>query len=327
MSVWNNIYDNIKDTSIKLVCLFIGCSMDYYTELTEENNQQYPCFLNKINGKKLIILIDPYLESPLKIENYFIGKNNPLICINTIFNKDKISIRIFNNNETTVYALNESINYIKYKWIDNKCQPDTHKIYNIIELCLNRKIKFILQDFSGNDTTYFYTKLLKKYNRNDLLHYINLDVTQNEGGCRFLLNYDLIKIDENENFIQEKFLELSKIKNSNLYNICLNLRIDMFIYPIAYYYSQIIQGIELELDNLQLYKIGFISIIYNIDFDEESRDLNYMVIQFQKLIEKILIDIINSKEIDISLYDYIMTNIHDRQLLYKTMRNLKNQLT
>lgn len=325
MSVWNEIYDNIKNLDIKSVSLLIGCSMDCYDDLTEENNQQYPCFLNKISGKKLIILVDPNLEINLKIEDYFILKGNPLICTHKIFNGEKISVRIFNNNEIIVYALNEPINYIKYEWIDNHDQPDTYKIYTIIDLCLTKEIKFILQDFSGNDTTYFYTKLLKIYDRNNLLNYINLDVTQNEGGCRFLLSNDLIKLDNNENFIQEKFMELTKIKNSKLFDTCLNLRINIFTYPIAYYYSNIIQNIELELDKLQLYKIGFIAIIYNIEFNEESIDLNYIVTKLGKLIDNMLKDIIICKGIDNSYYNFIMTNIHDRQLLYKSMKKLKNE--
>lgn len=325
MSVWNDIFDNIKNSDIRSVSLLIGSSMECYDDVTEENNQQYPCFLNKISGKKLIILVDPNLESNLKIEQYFIEKSNPLICTHKIFNGDKISIRIFNNNEIIVYALNEPINYIKYEWIDNQDQPDTHKIYTIIDLCLDKEIKFILQDFSGNDTTYFYTKLLKIYDRNKFLNYINFDVTQNEGGCRILLSDDLIQMDNNENFIQEKFMELTKIKNSNLFDTCLNLRINMFTYPITYYYSQITQNIELELDKLQLYKIGFIAIIYNIDFDEESKDLNYIVTKLRKLIEIMLKDIITCKGIDDSYYDFIITNIHDRQILYKSMKRLKNE--
>ena len=322
MSIWYNIYNNINDPSIKLVGLFIGSSMEYYDKVTEENNQQYPCFLNKFNGKKLIILVDPHLELELKIEEYFIKKGYPLVCTNKILNDDKPVIRIFNNDQVTVYALNESINYTKHQWVDKEDQPDTHKIYALINLCLDNKKKFILQDFSGNDTTYFYSYLLKKYNRQELLHHINMDVTQNDSGCRFKLYQDLINLDRNGNFIQEKFMELSKIKESILFNTILKFRINMFIYPICYYYEQLIKNIEIELESLQFFQIGLISTIYNVDFDEDSRDFSYIVEKLGVLITIILKDIISARELEESFYNYIMTNIHNRSILYETMKVL-----
>jgi hypothetical protein len=322
MSIWNDIYNNINN-NIKLVGLFIGCSMKCYTELTEENNQQYPCFLNKFTGKKLIILVDPYLEDELKIEQYFITKGNPLVCTDKIINNNKLSIRIFLNDEVIVYALNESINYIKHGWIDNSDQIDTPKIYTIINLCLNQKIKFILQDFSGNDTTYFYSKLFKKYDRNKLLDYINLDVTQNQGGCRILLHPELVKLDNYGNFIQEKFMELSKIKESKLFNTILNNRIDILTYPIMFYYSQLKQNIKFEIDKIQLYHISLISNIYNINYDDESINNIYLEQKLEILINIILKDIIKGRELEDSLYEYIMSILHERKILYETMKILK----
>lgn len=325
MSIWNNIYNSIN-CSICTVCIFIGSSMSSYNEITDENNQQYPCFLNKMNNKKLIILIDPYLETNLKIEQYFMLKGNPLITDKVIYNENKVSVRVLYNNEVIVYALNESINYIKHLWVDKNDQTDTYKIYNIINLCLKSKIKLILQDFTGNDTTYFYKNLFKKYNRNDLLNHINLDVTQLESGCRINLKPDLIKLDNKGNFIQEKFLELSKMTESNLYNNILNNRIDMFIYPICYYYSQIIQKIEFDIDKYQMYKIGLIASIYNIDYDEECLDITYINHKLELMIDIILKDIVNCKKIKEQFYDFVKANIHDRKKLYETMKQLKFKL-
>ena len=323
MSVWDNIFNNINDQTINFVGLFVGCAMGYYNEITEENNQQYPCFLNNFIGKKLIILVDPHLEENLKIEEYFIKKRNPLVCTKKFFKDDKLSCRIFVNNEVIIYALNESIDYIKYLWVDKEDQQDTYKIYNIIQICLERKIKFILQDFSGNDTTYFYSNLLNKYNRDDILNYINMDVTQKDGGCIILLFQDLVKLNENGNFIQEKFMELSKIKNSKLFNTILNYRIDIFIYPIIFYYSQIKSNQELEIDKIQLYKIKLFTNIYNIEYNEEIIEPIYIAEKLEILINIILKDIIIGRDLDKSFYNHIMSNIHDRKTLYETMKILK----
>ena len=322
MSIWNEIYNNIND-NISVVCLFIGSSMSSYNEITEGNNQQYPCFLNKFNNKKLIILIDPHLESNLKIEEFFMLKGNPLITDKIIYSENKISVRVLHNNEVVIYALNEAIDYIKHLWADRNEQIDSPKIYTIINLCLKSKIKLILQDFSGNDTTYFYSKLFKRYNRDDLLNHINLDVTQFESGCRINLHKDLIKLDDKENFIQEKFMELSKMEKSNLYNNILNNRIDMFVYPICFYHSQIIKNIDFDIDKYQLYKIGLIASIYNIDYDEECLDLSYINQKLELLIDIILKDIIISKKNKEPLFEFIKANIHERRILYETMKNLK----
>jgi hypothetical protein len=322
MSIWNEIYNNINH-NISLVCLFIGSSMISYNEITDENNQQYPCFLNKFKNKKLIILIDPHLESNLKIEEFFMLKGNPLIIDKIIYSENKISVRVLHNNEVIVYALNEAIDYIKHLWVDKHELIDTPKIYTIINICLNNKIKLILQDFTGNDTTYFYSKLFKRYNRDDLLNHINMDITQFESGCRINLHKDLIKLDDNGNFIQEKFIELFKMEESKLYYNILNNRIDIFVYPICFYHSQIIKKIDFDLDKYQLYKIGLIATIYNIDYDEECLDHSYINQKLELLINIILKDIINSKKIKEPLFEFIKANIHERRILYETMKNLK----
>jgi hypothetical protein len=326
MSIWNNIFNDITDPTINLVYMSIGCSMEdsCYDELTEENNQQYPCFLNNFTGNKLIILIDPYLETNLKIEKYFIQKGNPLISINTILD-DKLIVRVFKNDKVTVYALNEPINYISNQLFNQEDSPDAYKIYNIINMCLDKinKCKFILQDFSGNDTSQFYSNLLKIFDRNDILNHVNMDVTQDYGGCRFKLTHDLVSLDEHGNFIQEKFMELSKIKDSKIFNTILKYRIDMFLYPIGFYYSKLIESPEYELDNVYLHKISLIAIIYDIEYNPNNKDPKYIIPKLLALIDILLKDIINAKELGNTYYDHILNIIDNRKLLYETIKVLK----
>jgi hypothetical protein len=321
MSIWDEIFNEINLHD--LIFMSIGCSMDCedYNEITEENNQQYPCFLNNFNGSKLIILIDPMLEQKLKIEKYFIQIGKPLVCINTTFE----GVRIFKNKTVTIYALNEAINYIYYLWINKEKAPDTLKIYNIVNLCLNnlKNTKFILQDFSGGITTTFYSELLKEFDRDDVLNHINLDVTQNDGGCRFKITRDLVKLNEHGNFIQEKFIELSKIKNSVLFNTIINFRINTLVYPIAFYYSMLLEDSNYELDIHNIYIIKLIASIYNVEYDEKIKVSSYNISKFFKLFEIILKDIIVARELEESLYDYIISIINDRKLLYETIKILK----
>ena len=64
--------------------------MDSCNQLTSMNNQQFPCFLNKTKGNKVVILIDPILEMPLKTEQLFQEMGDPLILVNSEFKDEKL---------------------------------------------------------------------------------------------------------------------------------------------------------------------------------------------------------------------------------------------
>ena len=322
MSIWNEIYDNINNLEFKLVCLFVGCSMDYYNELTEENNQQYPCFLNNFNCKKIIILIDPCLETNLKIEEYFIKKGEPLECINKIIINEENKLRVLQNNNVMIYAINESFNYINYDWM-NKVGSDTEIFYTILNICLRNKTKLILQDYSGNDTSYFYADLLTKYDRQYLLNNINLDITQFEGGCRFIMSNDMIKVDESGNFIQDKFLKLSNIKESKLFNKIFKFRLDILLYPILFYHNKLKEDPTFQFDKLYTNKIKLLFVIYDIEYNETVKESSYYISKFEEIFKIILKDVILAKELELSFYDYCLDIIQNRFLLYETFKMLQ----
>jgi hypothetical protein len=146
-----------------------------------------------------------------------------------------------------------------------------------------------------------------------------MDVTQNESGCRFIITPDLVRLDEYGNFIQDKFMELSKIKKSNLFNIILKSRIDILLYPIIFYYCKLLENPNHELDIYYMHKISIYATVYNIEFDEKTKDST----KFLALIDVILKDIIVAKELEESFYDYIISIFDNRGLLYETMKMLK----
>ena len=98
--MWNFIFDKIKEFQFNLIYMAVGCSMKDYNIITLKNNQQYPSFLNKYK-KKVIILIDPLLEYPLKLETFFRNNNNYLVQINTQFN----DLRYYENSDNLIFAL------------------------------------------------------------------------------------------------------------------------------------------------------------------------------------------------------------------------------
>ena len=81
--------------------------MDSCNQLTSMNNQQFPCFLNKTKGNKVVILIDPILEMPLKTEQLFQEMGDPLILVNSEFKDEKTYFRELRikSNSVTIFAI------------------------------------------------------------------------------------------------------------------------------------------------------------------------------------------------------------------------------
>ena len=97
----------------------------------------------------------------------------------------------------------------------------------------------------------------------------------------------------------------------------------MLLYPLAFYYCELLKNPNYELDIHYMHKINLVASVYNIDFDEESKDSSYLISKFLALIDIILNDIIIARELDESFYDYIISILDDRKLLYYTMKVIK----
>jgi hypothetical protein len=72
-----------------------------------------------------------------------------------------------------------------------------------------------MQYYTGHDTTYEYIELLDIYGYSILKH-ICFDITHDKGGCYIDLPAKL-DMDENGNFIQYKFMQLTDIKNYSFF--------------------------------------------------------------------------------------------------------------
>ena len=295
MDFWTNIFDKIAIPSVKIVYIAIGCCMENYTEITKTNNQQYPCFLNKFDRKKVIILIDPFLEKDLKIQE-------PLILVN---NENK-NIRFFENDNLFVFAINQSFNY--------EFENDIAIICKIIEICFNKinKAKIILQDYTGRDTTMFYTSLFNIFNKKELLNNVLFDVTQNNGGCLIELFETMAPTDALDNFIQYKYLPLHEIHDYPQLDVLIKFRIDNLCYPLVYYYTDMP-----EFNKFHIEQIKLLSIIYSIDHDDNN------LIFFKNIIFAIIQDIVQLRKLNSMDHKYLLDNIHNRSIFNQTMSILK----
>ena len=51
MDHWQRIFNYLSLPTTTTLYIGVGTSMSHYAEVTEQNNQQYPCFLNNFSYK------------------------------------------------------------------------------------------------------------------------------------------------------------------------------------------------------------------------------------------------------------------------------------
>ena len=308
--MWNFIFDKIKEFQFNLIYMAVGCSMKDYNIITLKNNQQYPSFLNKYK-KKVIILIDPLLEYPLKLKTFFRNNNNYLVQINTQF-KD---LRYYENSDNLIFALNNSFDYKDDKYINI--------LHGLIEIILYKAIKFILQDYTGKDLTSIYLNICESYSYNLLLSNVIFDITQDIGGCYVDLEITYPKIDEYKNFYQSKYKSLCDIKlhNKEMFLQILQNRINILINPISLKYIHLIKTNYNNFNEYDTTKL--LSIIYNIHYDILNNELDYIKNILYLIINALITDIVNALNLDNNIIEYILNNLEDRSTLINILSILK----
>jgi hypothetical protein len=297
----------------------------YMFDITERNNQQYPCFINKFIGKKLFILVDPELEfthtnnvnnsdndveRDLVIQQYFKRIGLPL----EIILKTK-TLRVLLNRDTIVIATKTSFNYEETQHM-SKPEVETFRenfatFNNMIDLCIDTKKKLIVQDYTGRDLTRAYLQLLDRYGRK-ILNTIIFDVSQSNGGCFIELKPNYATIDKTGNFVQEKYLKLVDCIKSEMYNDLYKSRLSLLNYPLSWAVFKMRGDKNYSEFNFENHKVLF--IIYDCEYDPTSKQESLLL-----LIKKMLDDILLSRGLDISLGDSIIGKIMNRNEFNKEL--------
>lgn len=269
----SNIYDiilsNLNDFEPQLTYLSVGCALGHYDKIAPNQNQQYPFpILNKYEGKKkVIILIDSQLETPLKIEE---------IIKLTLIEKSNI-FRMLANEDTLVFAINS--NY----YFDNNSNSDI-KIFelhfnflkNLITYTICNDSKLIVQNFAGHCIQNSYVIMFDLFPEKKLLNQVIFDVSNSDGNCGFDFDKYPIQYDEKRNFIQTRFknLVMQKKINPEYFNTLLIKRIDSINYSLTRKLRVIrgeLESIPHENETIEIY-LKTLSIIYpeinNIEINE-----------------------------------------------------------
>lgn len=335
MSYWNYISNYINQ--VNHIYFAVGCGMQQYTfsdesksnyefDITEKNNQQYPCFLNNFNGKKMVILIDPELEfeqvkdnnlpkeRDLVIQQYFDRIEQPLKIIMKTQN-----LRILENNEVIVIATKSKFYYEETIYMSKddiiNFRETIDNFNKMIDYCIHGRTKLIVQDYSGKDLTSIYIKYFDIYG-SQILNNVMFDVSQNNGGCFIELKPSHAKVNSNNNFIQEKYLKLVDCVKSDIYKDMHNSRLSNLNYPLSWIIFNLQKDKKYSEYNFENYKELF--IIY-----ECKNDPNNKLESLQCLIKNILDDILKSRSINLSYTNTILSKINNRTEFNKEISLLK----
>lgn len=282
-----------KISEINPSCIYIAVGSAHENGQTDDKNQQYPQFIDNLRADKEIISIqfDPRMETPMTMQGLFDRLGNPLTLIHQVTNNDETPyFRIYKNNVGYFFIINDRyFNEInEYMSDDDILQVDYQCAFltTIIEYVSSNSIKLIMQYYTGHDTTYQYIELLDIYGYSILKH-ICFDITHDKGGCYIDLPAKL-DMDENDNFIQYKFMQLTDIKNYSLekYKDLLTERINLLGYPIALDFINMQESLEYKL--LGENAMSFLKHIYHINSDQS------LLSMYEELIFLMLSDIIMS---------------------------------
>ena len=315
---------NMIESNTNIIYFAVGCAMDHYNtdDINSYNNQQYPCFLQNIDCKKMIIMIDPCMEDDLKIDN-----------LELVFNIDE-KYRLYKKQDLTVYVVNNTFNYLEH----NFNSEDYSILLSVISFAIDNKIKLIFQDYTGRDPTYLYCNLFDIFNKKDLLNYVNFDITQKETSCYVTFDDNMLILDNKGYFVQPKYMFLTDIVKINQQKFIINQqkfiinqqkfitnqRIDILNYEILQSYNKSNNENKLEIINEN--KIKYLFAIYNLDFkkiEDKKISLRDKLVLLRELIIIMVNDIINSKDCDKSVIEYLINNIKNKSDFVNSMCIIK----
>ena len=290
--IYSHIFDKTTIFKPDIIYLAVGCAMGNYSIINPNNNQQYPLFLEPFtNKKKLIILIDPQLETPLKLESQ----------INLIETDSVNYFRVLQTDNLIVFAIKKLFYFYHY----DKNTLDKIFLNKIISYSIENKIKTFVQDYTGIYIKHAYLEYLE--DNSDIKKYVIFDVTQDYSGCFVDFSKVVIYYDSEDNFIQPYFLTLVEIKKLSFdtFKIHLNKRIDWVNFRIFRQIRMINKEIKEDIKDT----IDVENILKNLKNIYDNITLEITINNLENTINIVVSDIIIALELDETLLTNIKTNM------------------
>ena len=290
--IYSHIFDKTTIFKPDIIYLAVGCAMGNYSIINPNNNQQYPLFLEPLtHKKKLFILIDPNLETPLKLESQ----------INLTETNSGDYFRVLQNDNLIVFAIKKLFYFYHY----DKNTLDKIFLNKIISYSIENKIKTFVQDYTGIYIKHAYLEYLE--DNSDIKKYVIFDVTQDYSGCFVDFSKVAIYYDSENHFIQPYFLTLVEIKklSFDMFKIYLNKRIDWVNFRIFRQIRMINKEIN---ENIQD-TIDVENILKNLKNIYDNITLEMTINNLENTINIVVSDIIKALKLDETLLTNIKTNM------------------
>jgi len=203
-SLYDIIISNINDFNPELIYFSVGCSLGHYTNINPNQNQQYPKpIMDKFNmKKKVIILMDASLETPLKIQ-----ESESLTLI-----EDENKFRMLLGDDLLVFAINSYYYFEETPECISQFPDDYSFLISLVTHTLQNKKKLIVQNFSGHYIEDPYINLFDFFPHNALFQNVIFDVSNSLAVCFCDFTEFPLYYDHNDNFIQTNFNKLTVIK-------------------------------------------------------------------------------------------------------------------
>ena len=291
-TIYANINHYVNTLKPDIIYLSIGCSMKNYNQINSSNNQQNPIFLHSfVNEKKMFILFDPELETPLRLESQ----------LNLIETDSVNYFRVLQTDNLIVFAIKKLFYFYHY----DKNTLDKIFLNKIISYSIENKIKTFVQDYTGIYIKHAYLEYLE--DNSDIKKYVIFDVTQDYSGCFVDFSKVVIYYDSEDNFIQPYFLTLVEIKKLSFdtFKIHLNKRIDWVNFRIFRQIRMINKEIN---ENIQD-TIDVENILKNLKNIYDNITLEITINNLENTINIVVSDIIKALELDENFLINIRTNM------------------
>jgi hypothetical protein len=207
----SNLYDiiisNINDFNPELIYFSVGCSSGHYTNINPNQNQQYPKpIMDKFNKKKkVIILMDASLETPLKIQ-----ESESLTII-----EDENKFRMLLGDDLLVFAINSYYYFEETPECVSQFPDDYSFLISLVTHALQNKKKLIVQNFSGHYIEDPYINLFDLFPHDALFQNVIFDVSNSLAVCFCDFTDFPLYYDDKDNFVQTNFNKLTVLKTIN----------------------------------------------------------------------------------------------------------------
>ena len=315
--IYDTVLSNITDFEPELIYFAVGSALGYYNNVIIKPNehQQYPSILSKYNEqKKVIILMDGGLETPLKMQE----------VVQLLLIEETGIFRMFVNdtNDLIVFAIKHNYYFQDSPDESISFHEDFGFLMNLVTYVLSNDKKLIVQNYAGAFIEDSYANFFQYFPKEELISKVIFDVSNSQAVCSIDFDKYPIIYDDEDNFVQIRFEKLVEQKKINYEYFKANVikRIDD-INSVLSRKLRVIRG-QLEIfphENKTIKSLySVLSTVYpEIDDSGEINEESLI-----KTIKTILIDMFEALEVDNS----VLTTLVDKNLNQSDVINVLSPL-